>query len=223
MNSKMVDKLYKFLKAHTHKGLRRAVGKLYIELSLSRKHFFARKRLKNFTDVNLKFNMGCGRYLKEGWFNIDIGQKNCINLDLRERLPFSDGIASQIYSEHFFEHQVFPVDALTFLHESFRMLCNGGLFSIGVPDGQILLESYCNGTAINDFEIKATLPENPTSMQLVNVLFRNFGHQYIYDYETLAKILREVGFINVTRRPFDPSMDSEHRRDWTLYIDAYKP
>ena len=112
---------------------------------------------------------------------------------------------------------------LTFISESFRLLSSGGLFSVGVPDGQILLESYCNNAPIEDFKIKATLPENPTKMQHVNVLFRNFGHKYIYDYTTLEKVLSEVGFINIKRRNFNPSIDSEHRRDWTLYIDAYKP
>ncbi len=167
--------------------------------------------------------MGCGLNIKKGWVNIDLFQKDCLNLDLRENLPFSDGIAEEIYSEHLLEHLRFPEHAMTFLQESFRVLIPGGLFSLGVPDAQVLLKSYTNGCDVKEFRIRATLPENPTRMQLVNVMFKNFGHQYMYDQETLEKMLASVGFVNFSHRSFDPDRDSEHRRDWTLYVDTYKP
>ena len=71
-------------------------------------------------------NMGCGRNLKQGWINIDLGQEKCFNLEFRERFPFSNGIVSQIYSEHMLEHLAFPDEALTFISESFRLLSPGG-------------------------------------------------------------------------------------------------
>jgi predicted SAM-dependent methyltransferase len=95
---------------------------LYLELILFKKDYFERKKLKYFTGSGIKFNMGCGRNVKDGWTNVDLGQANCINLDLREKLPFADGIASQIYSEHMLEHFAFPDEALTFISESFRLL-----------------------------------------------------------------------------------------------------
>jgi hypothetical protein len=63
-----------------------------------------------------------------------------------------------------------------------------------------------------------------TPMHLINFCFRQFGeHQYAYDEETLALVLREAGFVNVRRRDFDPEEDSEDRRDGTMYFVAVNP
>jgi len=59
---------------------------------------------------------------------------------------------------------------------------------------------------------------------LVNFFFRQGSkHKYAYDFETLARVLTEGGFTEVKRREFSPKMDSEDRRDGTLYVDACKP
>ena len=39
----------------------------------------------------------------------------------------------------------------------------------------------------------------------------------------MVKVLREIGFEKISQRAFDPASDSTHRREWTLYVDAYKP
>ena len=36
----------------------------------------------------------------------------------------------------------------------------------------------------------------------VNRIFREHGHQFIYDFETMATILKKVGFIEVTKACF---------------------
>jgi hypothetical protein len=47
-------------------------------------------------------------------------------------------------------------------------------------------------------------------------------HKYAYDFETLATILAEVGFVSIERRAFDAERDSVARRDGSLYVDARK-
>jgi predicted SAM-dependent methyltransferase len=76
----------------------------------------------------------CGRNIKPGW----------IKLDLREPLPFPDGSATLVYSEHFFEHLSFE-EGTRFLRESLRVLIPGGLVSIGVPDAEMSLRRYVRG------------------------------------------------------------------------------
>jgi hypothetical protein len=51
-----------------------------------------------------------------------------------------------------------------------------------------------------------------------------FGaHKYAYDLETLSNVLHQAGFVRITPRSFDASLDSELRKLGTLYLDAYKP
>ena len=95
--------------------------------------------------------------------------------------------------------------------------------SIGVPDAQVLLESYVNGLDPKEFKFHATYPDNPTRMEIVDRLFYGFGHEYLYDFETLEKALLSAGYENIQRREYDPERDSEHREEWTLYVDAFKP
>ena len=62
-----------------------------------------------------------------------------------------------------------------------------------------------------------------TRMHNINYHFRQgTEHKYAYDYETLEKILIEVGFSSVTRASFDPALDSESRELGTLYAEALK-
>jgi len=65
-------------------------------------------------------------------------------------------------------------------------------------------------------------------MDVINEHFRGFprgkwGHKYAYDLETLVKVLQQAGFIGITPRNFDPSIDSELRKIGSLYVDAHKP
>jgi len=59
-------------------------------------------------------------------------------------------------------------------------------------------------------------------MHHVNYLFRQGGeHKYAYDCETLALTLTRAGFREVSRREFDPALDSESRRE-SLFMKARK-
>ena len=215
----------KKLKEKMPNGLRNSLSPVIFEIKAVIKHSKGRREAKKYSGMLLKLNIGCGDNTKDDYVNIDYSCKKCLHLDLRESLPFDDQSVSIVYSEHFLEH-LLEQYALQFLRESYRILIPGGLFSVGVPDGQVLLESYANGQEIKDFKIldlPDVFPGNPTRMQIVNLMFRGFGHKYMYDYETLQRILTSIGFTNIYKRSFDPSIDSEQRRDWTIYVDAYKP
>jgi predicted SAM-dependent methyltransferase len=184
--------------------------------------------------LELKLNLGCGTYIKPGWVNVDSHYPEVdLQLDLREKLPFPDGSALIVYSEHFFEHLEYPDQAMRFLGESWRVLIPGGILSIGVPDTEWPIVSYATGDpeyfrlARDRFHPKWC----DTRMHNRNYHFRQgTEHKYAYDFETLVKILEEVGFVSVERRSFKPELDSENHRvsslprgTASLYVDARKP
>jgi len=164
--------------------------------------------------------------MKPGWINIDARKGVDLQLDLRERLPFPDNSVSFIYSEHFFEHLEYPGEASNFLTESLRILVPGGQFRVGVPDCEWPLIAYVQDHHPSfQFAQERWLPAYcDTKMHCINFLFRQGReHKYAYDYETLARILQQNGFVKVEKSEFDLGLDSEHRRDGTLYVNAFKP
>lgn len=102
----------------------------------------------------------------------------------------------------------------------------GALFSVGVPDTEWPLQSYVSGAEeYFNYVRHYWHPEwCTTRMYNLNYHFRQGReHKYAYDYETLAQILHESGFISISKRPFNPAMDAAQREQGTLYVDASKP
>jgi predicted SAM-dependent methyltransferase len=182
---------------------------------------------------DVKLNLGCGPCIKPGWINVDSWSAGAdLQLDLRESLPFPDGCASFIHSEHFFEHLEYPFPARTFLLECCRILKLGGILSLGVPDTEWPMVCYATGErAYFDWVRKFDPSWCNTRMHNLNYHFRQGKeHKYAYDLETLKQILEETGFIQIERRCFDPELDSRARMvEWLpwktagLYVFAYKP
>lgn len=214
-------------------GVRAALQSLARELRIQRDHAASVEKARTWSgDLPLKLHLGCGSEHKSGWVNIDLRPDAELRLDVRENLPFADGSVAIIYSEHFFEHLEYPGEALQLLREALRVLEPGGKFSVGVPDVEETLQQYAQGqlpalmqTWSKDESMRWLAPwiwETP--MHFVNFVFRQGReHKYAYDFQTLALILEKAGFVAVVRRDFDPDLDSEHRRDGTLYVDAFKP
>jgi predicted SAM-dependent methyltransferase len=213
-------------------GVRSALKQLSSELRIQGDHRVSVENAVHFHGAHLKLHLGSGSQNKSGWVNIDLRPAADLRLDVRERLPFDDETVAIIYSEHFFEHLEYPVAATRLLQESFRLLEPGGKFSVGVPDAEELLMQYAKGELPTLMQVWSK-DENmqwvspliwETPMHFVNFFFRQDDeHKYAYDFETLASVLAKAGFVGITRREFLPGLDSEHRRDGTLYVDAYKP
>lgn len=220
--------LREWVKGRMTISARKAVWNLLGELKLQRRHRAAVKQARRLqSNGELKLNLGCGPNIRQGWVNIDLGSRDALHLDLREPLPFPSNAASIIYSEHVFEHLAYPDESRGLLRESFRVLRPGGIFSVGVPDGEYVLRSYVSRD--EEYFKKCREqgwypPGGTTAMHQVNFHFRQgTEHKYSYDYETLAEELRGAGFVAVRRRPFDASLDAEYRRWGTLYVDGQKP
>jgi predicted SAM-dependent methyltransferase len=218
--------LKKFVKAHTTKGFFEVVRKANSEWRTFKRHRSGMKKLSPFLQRSeKKLNLGCGPNSKPGWINIDLFDSRAdLQLDLRERWPFSDGSVSRIYSEHVFEHFEVHEEVAHFLSESRRVLRLGGLFDVGVPDSDWPLRAY--GDPSNPYWpfAKTVHPEwCETQLDHINYHFRQeMEHKYAWDCETLARTLRQFGFTEIIRREFDPALDSESRKIGTLYLRAIK-
>lgn len=210
-------------------GMQTALAQLRIERHIRYHHLHGAARLADASGkTGLQLHLGCGPVLKPGWVNIDMFPADGVHtLDLRESIPLPDGSCSLIYSEHFFEHIGYPRNAELLLRDYLRLLQPGGRVSIGVPDGELGLRAYAGDDSQQFFAI-AKERWHPdwanTRMEQINYMFRQEEeHKFIYDEETLAGLLTRVGFHQVRRRDFDPSLDSVHRAWGTLYMDAVKP
>ena len=73
------------------------------------------------------------------------------------------------------------------------MLKPGGVVRIVMPDGEIYLDIYQKrkqgATELMPFEEGYISP-----MARINGIFRNHGHRFIYDFETMKRLMEEVGF-----------------------------
>ena len=198
--------------------------KLRTEIDIARRHRRGVKAAAKYVGrTDQKLQLGCGPRLKEGWVNVDLGDKADVQLDLRRPLPFETASCSIVYAEHFLEHVEYPGPVSLLLGEIRRVLKPGGTVSVAVPDIEMVMQSYINGGSPEYYEAqKQWAPDYcETHVEFVNYNFRQGGeHQFAYDFETLKRLFTHCGFVNVTRRDYDPALDSEDRIVGSLYVEA---
>ena len=108
-------------------------------------------------------NLGCGgnRPKDERWINIDNlheifpdldrperknmdAEPNYLNADLRNGIPFEDNSVDGILASHFFEH-LDAQEALKMMRECYRVLKQGGILRISVPDPKLFHDLSVEG------------------------------------------------------------------------------
>ncbi len=175
-------------------------------------------------------NLGCGPFPSPGFVNLDYCWRPGVDVcwDFRKPLPFAAGSAGGAFSEHCLEHLA-RADAERFLGEVRRILKPGAWFRLAIPDAELYLSIYQKrraGEAVLFPYEEALGADGRTAMDHVNRIFRDQGHLFAYDFETLAASLRGAGFATVERRTFRqgqvPSLliDQESRHFETLYVEA---
>jgi predicted SAM-dependent methyltransferase len=148
-----------------------------------------------------KLQVGAGHNNFKGWLNTDIepgpGQ---VYLDAGARFPFPDQTFKYIYAEQLIEHLTYP-QAQTFVHESFRTLAPGGRIRLATPNLLLLIALFNKNKTdmqkkLLDYQSHANnLPKTPLpETAWFNMLVRNWGHQFLYDPQSLRATLEEAGF-----------------------------
>jgi predicted SAM-dependent methyltransferase len=158
-----------------------------------------------------RLHIGCGDNHLSGWLNTELcPRRDQIFLDATRPFPFADRTFAFIYSEHMIEHIPYA-NAVDMIRECFRVLQPGGSIRIVTPDLaflQALLDNAPNPQRAAYFEFyqrhnRLTGPFNVT--HFVNHFVRAWGHQFIYDADTLIDLLRGAGFENVRQQPLTDS------------------
>lgn len=210
-------------------GSRRLVDRYRVRLAISRVLRNMPWQAGRVGEDKRYLDVGCGDNTHEAFVNLDYiwnpGIDVCWDI-VKKPFPFPDNRFEGIYTEHCLEH--IPLDACQRnLQEFHRMLKPGGRVRIIVPDGELLFNIYHERRNGGD----RRLPHEDgydTMMQAINGVFRNHGHLFIYDFETMKLMLERAGFHEIEcmsyRQGRLPELvhDSEVRSRESLYVEAVK-
>lgn len=162
----------------------------------------------------LKLHLGCGPHLFEGWINVDRGKRQTdreyIQANLLDGLDMiSDNSVDFVFSEHVLEHFTLT-QGLFLLKDWCRKLKDGGVLRISIPGLEGALQNYYTGRGR---EWRDTIGKSrgiataATDAIYLNSYFRDWGHKFIYDEETLGSIMRKAGFKDVVT---EGALESKH-------------
>jgi predicted SAM-dependent methyltransferase len=182
--------------------------------------------MKMSAERRLRLNLGSGKAKLLDWINIDLIPSADLVWDIRRGLPFKTGTVDLIYNEHFLEHLTYD-QAGSFLKECWRCLKDDGVLRIATPDLDHVIRKYCSDWKNQDW---LTWPEYQfisTRGMMLNVSFRWWGHQHLYNEEDLRTCLIRASFKNVIRCEWNQSTrlelkGLETRKDSVLIVEASK-
>jgi predicted SAM-dependent methyltransferase len=105
-------------------------------------------------------NIGCGATYHPDWINLDVSPNDpsVMTVDILNGLPFPSESVAVCYSSHVLEH-LEKVSAPNLLSECFRVLENGGVIRLVLPDLEGLVREYLRvldavtaGDCVNDLD-----------------------------------------------------------------------
>jgi predicted SAM-dependent methyltransferase len=132
-----------------------------------------------------KLNFGCGGNRLEGWENFDV------EMDISKPLPFPDGCASFILSEHVVEH-VTHQQAWNFFEECHRILRPAGVLRVCVPSVERIWKHY---TQEYGDAVKAGGHGDGGRNSSIRAAVFCHGHQAAWTRDLLETFLLATGFM----------------------------
>ena len=162
-----------------------------------------------------KLHIGCGKNILVGWLNADYEPSSelVVFINATRRFPFSNNSFDYVYSEHMIEHISFA-DGVNMLSEIRRVLKPGGKLRISTPNMKFLIDMYrTKKTPLQSqyisWSINRFIPDAgyDDEVFVINNYFRNWGHTFIYDQQTLSRLLSDVGFVDIRSQDIGISDD----------------
>ncbi len=172
-------------------------------------NYFKEKRdrdIQNYLQNNSvkKLQIGCQNHPIPGWLNADINpmHEEVILMDATQSFPFEDNTFDAVFSEHMIEHITFS-EGVFMVKECYSILKPGGTIRLSTPDIKFLIDLYREPKSeiqqkYIEFSNRYFKDNRPLSDTVViNNFFKDWGHQFIYDFKTLEYILQQAGFTDI--------------------------
>jgi SAM-dependent methyltransferase len=146
--------------------------------------------------------------------------------DIKQPLKFANESVDVIFTEHVIEHIDF-CDAVRFMQESMRILKDGGVFRVVCPvverlihaslddnNGKIYIQNCLAGLWSEENELLKGLEmngifESPKTF-LLNSIFTKHGHRFIWSGELMVRVLKAIGFRQVSERKIGEGVNEEY-------------
>lgn len=162
--------------------------------------------------------LGSGPHLLPGWLNTDVEPwlKGHVYLDAAKPFPLPDRAFDFIFTEHMIEHLSYEGGA-AMLGECFRVLKPGGKLRVATPNLASLAALFAAPKTSPQQQYiermsRVYFPAAPPHECFVlNGMFYNWGHRFIYDPLTLRRLLEDAGFRDVTQESVGESADPRLR------------
>lgn len=175
-------------------------------ISISRSTAVARRIVRERLEKPdpVKIHLGCGPRVFTGWINTDSNNRypEILYVNLLRKLPFPGDFAQYVFSEHVYEHLSYKEGSLL-LHEIYRILRPSGVLRLAVPDFEFFISLYTDREKHSAFiqkyyrSFKQEGP--PGANSIINSVFMEHGHRYIYDFQELKDQLEAAGFRNIRK------------------------
>ena len=139
---------------------------------------------------DLQLHLGCGPISLEGWINIDNQPYAGIDFrwDLARGIPFRN--ARYVFAEHFIEHLSYQ-QGVDFTRGCRAALRDDGILRLSTPNLDWVYEVSYHPTMWSNED------EALRDCFVLNRAFRGWGHQFLYNLQTLTALLQNSGFATV--------------------------
>jgi SAM-dependent methyltransferase len=172
-------------------------------------------RIVRYVETNpvRKLQIGTGPNPLPGWLNTDFApdtypehRGTIVRLDAAKLFPLPDATFDYVFSEHQIEHIAEPA-AHVMVAECFRILRPGGRIRIATPDLDAIVslrEGELDEPARHYVDwvmtrFRPNVRSGSRRCYVINHMFTDHGHRFIYDEETLTAILGDAGFADPVR------------------------
>jgi predicted SAM-dependent methyltransferase len=162
----------------------------------------------------------------------DIVRANGIRwANVAKRIPLNDESVEVLYTCHMLEH-LDREEAHAFLKESKRVLQPGGILRVAVPDIRAAVSNYLeSGDADQFIEDTHLTIAKPVTLRkkITHIITGARHHHWMYDEESLKRLLMAGGFDNVmsltpgnTTISNPKGLNLYDRHPGTIYVEARK-
>jgi len=153
-----------------------------------------------------KLQIGAGSANYPDWLNTDINpSKEQVYLDATKRFALPDGSIQYIFGEHVIEHLTYE-QGLAMLRECYRVLAPSGKIRLATPNLLKYFALYQDPPTEDGTRYMATKlldygwpHTSRPAATILNLEFRSFDHQFLYDPATLSDSLAAAGFRMITQ------------------------